>query len=279
VGHDRLCIFNPRAITETNFNAGRHVAKPNGKVVWPSFREVLLLHYKQLGIDYVTVRSAELKQGLRPGDLKEKWGKQYQWTGDEIATNWRLLRAASGPVPGLGVLKHIDPASYLGDEGMIARAGLVDRQWYLTHYPDVRLAGYDPVSHFCVYGWKEDRMPNFYFDMRWYRKAYPQICEKGSNPLLNYVVRGEREDTWPSPRFNVSWYRVRHCLSQNESPLRHYLMRRKTGLVSPLPRFNVLNYCERNPEVLIAKEDPFQVYWEHRQSVLSPRLFAPTLVR
>jgi hypothetical protein len=114
-GLDRLCIFNPKAITETNFTAGRHEAKPTGRVVWPASFEVLLLHYKQLGVNYPIARSAELRQGLRPKDLAQSWGVHYTWSPAEITTRWEEIRALAGPVPGLGELKHIEPARYFED--------------------------------------------------------------------------------------------------------------------------------------------------------------------
>jgi len=234
-GHDRLCIFNPRALTATNFGPGRHVAKPEGRVVWPGRREVLLLHYKQLGIDYPIVRSAELRLGLRPGDLARSWAMHYTWSPAQIAENWRQLKAGAGPVPGLGTLKDVQPAKYFEDEHIVEVSGLLDAEWYLATYPDVRLAGSNPLSHYCIYGWKEGRKPNLYFDPKWYCANYPELHTAGRNPLCDYVVRGEKEDAWPSPLFNTGWYRVRHGLSVDESPLRHYLLRRSSGLVSPLP--------------------------------------------
>ncbi len=259
-GHDRLCIFNPSAITKTNFGPGRHVAKPEGRVVWPLCPEILLLHYKQLGVEYTTARSAELRQGLRSRDLAEGWGVHYTWSADQIAANWRLTKAAAGPVPGLGTLRHIEPAKYLEDERIVELSGLLDDAWYLDTYPDIQWAGANPHSHFCIHGWKEGRKPNFYFDAEWYCTTYPEMHTSGRNPLCDYVVRGEKEGAWPSPRFNTAWYRAEHRLSPDESPLRHYLKQRTTGFVSPLPDFDVVEYCKSHPEVKAAGVDPFESY-------------------
>ena len=74
---DKLCLFNPAAIAETRFHAGRHSASPTGQVTWDDSRSVKLLHYKQLGLAYFIERTSELKSGLRPGDLKNGWGAHY----------------------------------------------------------------------------------------------------------------------------------------------------------------------------------------------------------
>jgi hypothetical protein len=264
-GHDRLCIFNPKAVTATNFGPGRHKAKPEGRIVWPEYPEALLLHYKQLGKQYLVARSAELRRGLRSRDLQSSWGVHYTWSAAKIAANWRKMKKASGPVPGLGTLKHMEPAKYFEEERILRQSGLVDQEWYLVAYPDVESAGADPVVHFCVHGWKEGRRPNFYFDPEWYCANYPELHTDGRNPLYEYVVAGERKSAWPSPLFNTGWYRVEHGLSEGESPLRHYLRRRLKGLVSPLPEFDVVGYCQSHPEILTAGDDPFENYCKQNQ--------------
>jgi hypothetical protein len=261
-GHDRLCIFNPKEVTATNFGPGRHEAAPTGRVIWPEYPEILLLHFKQLGVDYPIARSAELRHGLRPRDLTQRWGFHYTWNAVEIAGNWQEIRAASGPVPGLGTLRHIQPAQYFDEERIVEQSGLFDSKWYLAAYPDVESAGADPLSHYCTHGWKEGRKPNFYFDPEWYCAQYPELHTSERNPLCDYAVLGERAGAWPSPLFNAEWYRTEHGLSAEESPLRHYLQQRTAGCVSPLPDFDVLEYCQRHPEILAAGADPFEDHCE-----------------
>jgi hypothetical protein len=259
MGHDRLCLFNPKALTETNFTVGRHEAEPAGRVVWPVHPEVLLLHYKQLSLDYMITRSAELRLGLRPRDLAESWGFHYMWSPEEIAAKWQELKTWAAPVPGLGSLKHIDPKDYFEDDRIVAQSGLFDDEWYLAAYPDVEAAGADAFSHYCAHGWKEGRQPNFYFDPEWYCTNY-DVHTAGRNPLCDYVERGEKLGAWPSPCFDPNWYRLEHRLDDRESPLRHYLTMRTTGLVSPLPDFNVREYCQAHPEILKLGDDPFEEY-------------------
>jgi Glycosyl transferase family 2 len=269
-GHDRLCIFNPRELTETNFSVGRHEAKPAGRVVWPTDPEILLLHYKQLGVDYPITRSAELRLGLRERDLAKRWGVHYTWSAAEIAAKWQEIRQWSGPVPGLGILKHIEPAKYFENDRIVEQSGLFDGEWYLAAYPDVESAGSDAFSHYCHYGWQEGRQPNFYFDSDWYCTNYPQIRAADRNPLCDYIEVGEKAGAWPSPRFDPNWYRDQHGLGVEESPLRHYLTRRRSGLVSPVPRFDVRKYCQKHPGVLAKGKDPFETYCQ-RKSEATPR--------
>ncbi|TDF92343.1 glycosyltransferase family 2 protein [Paenibacillus piri] len=76
---DKPQLFNPNAIGEINFAAGRHSASPVGNVIEPSSKEVKLLHYKYLGFDYLSSRLTQLRQGLRMVDIANHWGVQYMW--------------------------------------------------------------------------------------------------------------------------------------------------------------------------------------------------------
>jgi Glycosyl transferase family 2 len=257
-GHDRLCIFNPRKIKETNFTPGRHRAKPEGNVVWPDYSQVLLLHYKHLGPEYIILRSGELRTGLKSRDIQNGWGMHYLWDSAEIRRNWQQLKSMSGPVPGLGTLSYIEPENYAQQERLLAKSGLIDNEWYSRQYPDILSTDFEPLLHFCIHGWKEGRRPNFYFDPAWYSQHYPDLSTEGNNPLFDYLTRGEEAEAWPSPHFNTPWYRKTHGLSQNQSPLTHYLKHRKERRVSPIPEFDVAAYCEEHENTLQPGDDPFE---------------------
>jgi hypothetical protein len=259
-GCDRLCIFNPKEIAETNFTYGRHEALPTGNVVYPPFSQALPLHYKQLGIDYPVVRSAELRRGLGPRDLEEGWGVHYTWTKKKIRATWQGIRDASGPVPGLGTLSHIELAEYFMDDNIVERSGLFDADWYLADNPDVSEAGVNAFSHYCAYGWREGRKPNFYFDPAWYLANDSSMAASDRNPLCDYLEIDERENARPSPRFDTGWYRAQHGLGPDQSPLQHYFAQRLKGKVSPLPDFDVKKYCKDHPEVLAEGKDPYEHY-------------------
>jgi hypothetical protein len=265
VGHDRLCIFNPREITETNFSPGRHRAAPEGNAVWPAYPEVLLLHFKHVGPDYLILRSAELRKGLKSRDLDKGWGIHYLWSSAQIRRNWQKLKSMSGPVPGLGTLKYIKPENYAQQERMLGESGLIDNGWYLRQYPDIEATGFEPLLHFCIHGWKEGRKPNFYFDPAWYLRQYPELSAENRNPLFDYITRGEQANAWPSPNFDTPWYRKTHNLSPNESPLAHYLSHYKNRQVSPMPDFDPAGYCDEHSDVLAVDDDPFEHYSRRSQ--------------
>jgi hypothetical protein len=266
LGFDKLCLFNPHAIEETRYAPGRHSDAATGRVVLPDPREVLMLHYKQLGVDYPIVRSAELRQGLRSGDFEKNWGWHYTMSADKIATNWARIRANSATVPALDSQRSIGPEDYDEEERAVGRSGLFDRDCYLQAYPDLHATRANPLSHFCVFGWREGRKPNLYFDPKWYRDYCPQARAPGQNPLLHYLNVGEPQGFKPSPLFDPAWYRERHGLAAADSPLRDYLLRRKSALVSPLSDFDVTAYCREHPEVMRQNRDPYEDYYERRRA-------------
>jgi len=74
---NKLSLFRPNAIEETNFKVGRHAAAPTGSIVLPEQDELLLLHYKWLGTRYTQERHKLLATGLGAADRVNNWGAQY----------------------------------------------------------------------------------------------------------------------------------------------------------------------------------------------------------
>ncbi|MFJ5713982.1 glycosyltransferase family 2 protein [Neobacillus sp. NPDC093127] len=95
---DKPQIFNPNEIQEINFGPGRHTAFPVGNVIKPPNKEVLLLHYKYLGIDYLNSRYSALKQGLREGDIANRWGFHYLWNDKQKLEQFENLKSQSAIV-------------------------------------------------------------------------------------------------------------------------------------------------------------------------------------
>ena len=84
----KLSLFNPTAVTETNYGVGRHGATPSGRIKLPVLDRLLLLHYKHLGYERTFQRKYFLKSGLGPTDLANKWGVQYLQTEAEFKKTW-----------------------------------------------------------------------------------------------------------------------------------------------------------------------------------------------
>lgn len=92
---------------------------------------------------------------------------------------------------------------------------LVDTAYYRTMYPDIRDAGIDPVAHFVLQGWKEDRNPNVWFNTGLYRSENQDI-EQNINPLLHYIFEGYAEGRRPNVHCSKKSGRMIVSISPNE---------------------------------------------------------------
>jgi len=88
----KLAVFQPDAIEELNHAAGGHQSKPIGRVVAPARDELLLLHYKYLGLDYVMNRDARLRTRLRETDLARGWARHWADGPAEVQVVLERLR-------------------------------------------------------------------------------------------------------------------------------------------------------------------------------------------
>lgn len=82
---------------------------------------------------------------------------------------------------------------------LLRSSGLFDAAWYLETYPDVRLAGIDPVLHYLRHGAAEGRDPSRYFSTRDYQERYVDVAAAGINPLLHFLQFGIKEKRYFAP--------------------------------------------------------------------------------
>ena len=105
---NKLSIFNPNAIIETNFAIGRHSAAPIGNVKWPERDEVLNLHYKYIGLGFIKERHALLRTGLGDLDKSNHWGHRYSFSEEELRQDFEQFRQASVDLSAPGYVPHRD---------------------------------------------------------------------------------------------------------------------------------------------------------------------------
>jgi hypothetical protein len=75
--YSKPCVFDPNAIEEINLSAGAHTAKPQGSVDFPEKAELLLLHYKYLGLEYLCSRYKMLAPRAGSTDVENGWDVQF----------------------------------------------------------------------------------------------------------------------------------------------------------------------------------------------------------
>jgi hypothetical protein len=92
---NKLSIFNPNRIAETNQWLGRHAAAPTGDVRYPKKDVLLLLHYKYLSFEDTFRRHGELGQKLGEVDKQNQWGFEYAWTRERFHSDWDAVEQNS----------------------------------------------------------------------------------------------------------------------------------------------------------------------------------------
>ncbi|WP_250481592.1 hypothetical protein [Caballeronia sp. NCTM5] len=126
---------------------------------------------------------------------------------------------------------------------IIVKSGLFDRDWYLSQYEDIAVAGTDPIEHFLKAGAQERRNPCAFFDAGFYLWVYPDLAESEVNPLLHYIEYGSRENRTPHPLFDVEWFKATTGFDpeSDETALAAYL--RMAGTTDVWPT-NLLSRCQ-----------------------------------
>jgi hypothetical protein len=85
---NKLSLFDPSEITETNYQVGRHETNPVGNIKYPKHDELLNLHFKYLSFDLLFERHKQLLNKLRCSDIKNKWGIHYKYNEEELRNEW-----------------------------------------------------------------------------------------------------------------------------------------------------------------------------------------------
>jgi glycosyltransferase involved in cell wall biosynthesis len=196
--------------------------------------------------------------------------------------------------PGSGYLS----SDYRRDLQLLKLSGLIDADWYLDKYPDVRESGLDPVEHYLFYGALDPRDPNPYFHTEFYLKTYGDVTESGLNPLIHYIQYGcyENRRTHPdlainlatfqqdiqcvklSGLFHVSWYLSQYSdvRDANMDPVEHYLLYGAGEGKNPNPYFDTKYYLSNHEDVVASGKNPLIHYIQHgafEGTAIHPQLF------
>ncbi len=121
---NKLSIFAPDEIEAVNFQPGRHMAAPTGRVVAPPCDELMLLHYRYLGFERTLARHENYLKRQRQKDLAMGWGEQYSWSSDRLREEWDRIVARLVDVPNCASdLKSTHPGVRWWEPFRAARSG------------------------------------------------------------------------------------------------------------------------------------------------------------
>ena len=78
-------LFDPHRIVEINYTAGAHFCYPWGVVRTKEDNKLFLLHYKNLGVEYILKRFNMYRNRLSQINIEKNYGVQYLQEDEEIA--------------------------------------------------------------------------------------------------------------------------------------------------------------------------------------------------
>lgn len=85
--YNKSLIFDPHRIVEINYMPGAHVAKPTG-IVKKSTEKLKVLHFKNLGLDYLLQRYHILANRLSEENKKQDLGTHYLYSDEKIIADF-----------------------------------------------------------------------------------------------------------------------------------------------------------------------------------------------
>lgn len=95
---DKTAIFDPNSIQKMNYTPGRHLAHPVGRVLYERKRAIKLLHYKNLGADYLVQRIQELAGRATADDVASGWNLHNVRSATEIRLDFEKRRTMATEV-------------------------------------------------------------------------------------------------------------------------------------------------------------------------------------
>ena len=92
---NKLSLFDPDEIVESNFSTGRHQAAPAGRLLRPSRTELQLLHFKHLGFARTFAKQEALGKRLGALDREKGFGAQYTDGEEKFRRRWTQLKSGA----------------------------------------------------------------------------------------------------------------------------------------------------------------------------------------
>lgn len=145
---------------------------------------------------------------------------------------------------------------------LISDSGRFDPEFYRILYPDFSKELADPITHYCLLGWRRGYDPSDDFDTSYYLDSNDDIRSAGINPFIHYISSGSKELRHPKPILANSfdddvWFgrfkpSVRLVANYREPDWEkfHSDQQSQASLEAPQPHPDLGFYSSRTPDVL-----------------------------
>jgi glycosyltransferase involved in cell wall biosynthesis len=137
---------------------------------------------------------------LFKGVRRDYYQAALKWHSETLEVKDLYLGAklCQRPFPAPADICRTSPATFDLTRELLEASDFFDAEWYLSTYPDVAAAGFDPRRHYRLHGASEDRDPGPGFSSSGYRYAYSEQFNPGSS-LAHYLLAGQQQGLAPLP--------------------------------------------------------------------------------
>ena len=145
----------------------------------------------------------------------------------------------------------------------VSQTDLFDSSFYLKEYKDLNYFFKKfPLIHYMVFGWREGRRPNAFFDLSFYLEDNPGVARPPVNQLLHYINHGAGEGRSPNRFFDPVYYSSRHGLNDqpNWKSFEQFITRGAVEDYRPDPLFDPHFYREQYPDYGATESYPLLHY-------------------
>ncbi len=118
---------------------------------------------------------------------------------------------------------------------LLTQSALLDADWYLTRYPDVRKAGLSALEHHVMIGAREWRNPGPRFEPALYVESSPDFPTDGSISPLEHYLRACKANCYLT-----------------ENPLPYDRWRGQFDILTPLDRRRIEADVQSRPSAIVA---------------------------
>ncbi|MBA2702415.1 MAG: hypothetical protein H0U60_00995 [Blastocatellia bacterium] len=157
----------------------------------------------------------------------------------------------------------------------------LDKQFYISNYPEISKSGLDPIEHYRTKGWIVGFNPRLDFDTLYYRGSNPDVEKAGVNPIVHFILHGREEGRASravdehdrqlaldylaiSPEFDSQYYLLHNqdIANAQMDPVKHFIESGWKESRNPRADFNTGYYYFINKDVIPCGVNPFRHYIE-----------------
>ncbi|MGI0084695.1 MAG: rhamnan synthesis F family protein, partial [Nitrososphaerales archaeon] len=155
----------------------------------------------------------------------------------------------------------------------------LDKQFYISNYPEISKSGLDPIEHYRTKGWREGLNPHPDFDTLYYRGSNPDVEKAGENPFVHFILHGRKQGRASravderdrelaldylaiAPEFDSQYYLLHNpdVANAQMDPVKHFIEGGWIESRNPRADFNTRYYYFENKDVIPCGVNPFRHY-------------------